>query len=962
MFYYKFPSILYKTNLFNPNHFAVSNISPSLGEYLINSIFALLIVSTAFYQLKNLNFERLNLKIISVIVILISFLSLYIFSNAILQIYSGSQYLLDLKLNASAIGSEFKIASLAVFIIQSLIYLIIQYYCFRNIKLHNWGKKEFIFGVLILIIICLISAYFQLISIFLLLSHLLYLAIIIFFNLKISLNKYHYKATIFIVISAIFCSFVGTYTHYTQELISDFTKKQQFAKTKLDENDPMGEFLIEIANESIKNSLPIKSLLTQPSINFDLVDTEIKKHLKNWFDKYHIDVYYYGKSGENLKNVNTKLLEKEWGFYVENGNKTLIENLYLIASGQLDKTKKYVYRTKIDLKNNEKIEIIIVFNSFADRSGVSNGNQVIAKSEIDYEYKIFQKNALETKLNQAYSTPDAFEKKLLNDKNIFDKVLIINNIAYSALRINNGKTILVFSEVSPKSDIFRTFSFLFIIQILTFITGLIIISYFFGENNFNESYATRIQIYFGLAFLIPLFITLVVVFNLISKSHFKSENIKYEKIAFDINKQISAASELYGINKGNKYIWHDLLHKIANDFDVNINLYSAKGQFISKVDFLENKIEKDENEVLAKQIFQQKSSGSLNIKSQTKQNLYLLYQPIYSKNGNAIAFFSLPFYPTNSFENNETNELFGSILGTFAVIFLLFLIISVLISNRLIQPLSLITNYLQNTDLKNRNQPIEIKSKDEIGLLVDGYNNMLAKIEEGKKEISANEKQTAWLDIAKQVAHEIKNPLTPMKLNLQHLENIFSKEKDIDKGKVLVKISSLLHNIENISDIVDSFMAFAKMPLPKNVKLDLLKPIKIAFELYSNIEGIHLQIDSKIKKAYIFGDEKVLSQIVNNLIINAMQSIPTDKVLQIIIELTKIDSNYLIKISDNGTGISDELSKKIFLPNFSTKMDGLGVGLSLAKWGIENMNGEIWFESKVGEGSTFFIEMPVFKD
>ncbi len=264
---------------------------------------------------------------------------------------------------------------------------------------------------------------------------------------------------------------------------------------------------------------------------------------------------------------------------------------------------------------------------------------------------------------------------------------------------------------------------------------------------------------------------------------------------------------------------------------------------------------------------------------------------------------------------------------------------------------------MQNTDLQNTNRPINWKAKDEIGLLVNGYNAMLEKIELGKMEISKQEKQSAWQDIARQVAHEIKNPLTPMKLNLQFLNNSIEKSEGKSKEILEKNIKNLLYNIENITEIVDSFSDYARMPLPKLVKVDLVKTLELAYLNFKNTEGIALNLNLKLKNAYVQGDEKVLFQIFNNLIINALQSVKIGSMPDIRIELKKVAQKYIFSFVDNGTGISEELQKKVFLPNFSTKKEGSGVGLSLAKWGIENMNGKIWFETEINKGTCFFIEL-----
>jgi two-component system, NtrC family, nitrogen regulation sensor histidine kinase NtrY len=424
-------------------------------------------------------------------------------------------------------------------------------------------------------------------------------------------------------------------------------------------------------------------------------------------------------------------------------------------------------------------------------------------------------------------------------------------------------------------------------------------------------------------------------------------------LADNLAAEINDLSTKKAINTQNKYFWEDELIKMASTYKSDLGLISAHNILIT-ASISDNYID-FENEIA------KLTRNGLNL--QKEENAYfdiigkrVLFRSIFDGKNTRIGLLAVPFYNSSSLESTETNQIFQSILSTFALIFIAFLVLSILISENLTRPLKLITQYIKSTDLQHSNQPISWKSNDEIGQLVEGYNAMLGKIEVGKSEITQHEKQAAWQDIAKQVAHEIKNPLTPMKLNLQHLQNTI--KKGVESKELLNKnIKNLLYNIENISEIVDSFMAFAKMPMPKIEKINFLNPIKAAYQNFINNDSVSLKIESKLLKANVLADEKLLFQIINNLIINALQSVGEGVLPKVEIEFKKSESKYILSIADNGMGISDEFKTRIFLPNFSTKNEGTGIGLSLAKWGIENMNGEIWFENKPKNGTIFFIEL-----
>ena len=278
MLFFRMPSVLYKSDLFNPNSFALSEINPSLGDFLLNSVFCLIIVSILFLLLRKIDFIIDSNRLVFSMLLLIGLGSLILFYVSVLDIYLGSQYLLDLKLAPSSISWSFKIVGLLIFIIQSALYLIIQYFCYNSFEKLNLTKSDYRIGLVLISLVSFILGFFQIVPGYLMLGHIVYWFFILFFDLKISANQYHFKSTVSVVVSAIFCAFLATYVTYTQEIYSDFAKKQQFAKSILDEGDSMSEFLIEIANESIKNSPKIKNWVSEEPLNFDLVDAEIKSN------------------------------------------------------------------------------------------------------------------------------------------------------------------------------------------------------------------------------------------------------------------------------------------------------------------------------------------------------------------------------------------------------------------------------------------------------------------------------------------------------------------------------------------------------------------------------------------------------------------------------------------------------------------------------------------------------------
>jgi nitrogen fixation/metabolism regulation signal transduction histidine kinase len=272
------------------------------------------------------------------------------------------------------------------------------------------------------------------------------------------------------------------------------------------------------------------------------------------------------------------------------------------------------------------------------------------------------------------------------------------------------------------------------------------------------------------------------------------------------------------------------------------------------------------------------------------------------------------------------------------------------------------THKFRRINLHQLNEPVDWKSDDEIGMLVKSYNEMLTKLSESKEELAKNEKQTAWREMAKQVAHEIKNPLTPMKLTIQQLQRTMLRDLPPNmpqSERIRRTFESLIDQIDNISDIATSFSDFAKMPLPKNELFEISSVLNKAADLYADDLKITLRRDIQARRVNVIGDRQLIGRIITNLIINGIQSVPEGRRPDISLRLRTDDANVYIEVQDNGNGIPESIRPKVFLPNFSTKQGGSGLGLAIAKRGVEHAGGNIWFETEEGIGTTFFLSLPI---
>ena len=335
--------------------------------------------------------------------------------------------------------------------------------------------------------------------------------------------------------------------------------------------------------------------------------------------------------------------------------------------------------------------------------------------------------------------------------------------------------------------------------------------------------------------------------------------------------------------------------------------------------------------------------------------------PLKDPKGEVVAFLNLPYDLAGSrnIGSQDVAKFLGTLLNVYVIFLLLAGFAAFFIANSVTNPLSVIARKLSNVELGKKNDPIRWDKKDEIGELVQRYNQMILELEESTKNLARSQRESAWREMAKQVAHEIKNPLTPMKLNIQLLDKV-SKMDPEKSAKMIERVSkTLIEQIDGLALIASEFSNFAKMPLANNEVLLLNEIVHSTYNLFKEEKNVQLYLKMDENPCLIYADKTQMMRVLNNLLKNAIQSIPEDKDGLIKITLQKDQDSALISIEDNGVGIPDAQKEDIFVPNFTTKSSGSGIGLAMSKTIIEMAKGDIYFHSVVDEGSTFHVRIPL---
>ncbi len=322
------------------------------------------------------------------------------------------------------------------------------------------------------------------------------------------------------------------------------------------------------------------------------------------------------------------------------------------------------------------------------------------------------------------------------------------------------------------------------------------------------------------------------------------------------------------------------------------------------------------------------------------------------------------FLKTPSF-NEQLLSTISYLVGIFSLVFGMFILLASYIANRMTSPLEELSEGIKTISDGSLETTLPVKSNDEIGSLTNTFNIMVYRLQELRKNLVEVEREAAWKEMAQQVAHEIKNPLTPMKLNLQHLERQL-KSKDVspeDLKKKVSKINSnMIDQIDALSRIASDFSKFARPMEQELEKIDLNKTLENVADLYSNERSVTLRNQIQKTPLWINGVKDELQRVFINLVKNGIEAIPKRRKGVITIKSWHADYKANIEISDNGEGIPKENERSIFIPNFSTKTSGTGLGLAITKKIIEEHGGSIEFHSVEGKGTTFIIRFDLFTE
>lgn len=472
----------------------------------------------------------------------------------------------------------------------------------------------------------------------------------------------------------------------------------------------------------------------------------------------------------------------------------------------------------------------------------------------------------------------------------------------------------------------------------------------------------RTKIY--LAMLAMILVSFAVTFTLTIFDHYEHNDEDNDRRFIDKEESIRASME-YFLNQQGGYISPDSVVSVFSDkvcelsdvHDVFIALFDLKGRYLISSNFVEMDT-LHVPETVNYSILKQLSTG--NERAYIDQNFgkgqYALAYWYFNDSKGKPMLIANVVYEKSYDRISELKITLKEISTGYILLFFIAAAMAFLLSRNITRSLDIITKRIRKTKLGQYNEPIEWQNSDEIGELVNEYNRMLKQLELSALKLAQSERESAWREMAQQVAHEIKNPLTPMKLRVQQLERTWKEKPEEFNGKLHAFSESMIEQIDALARIANEFSHFAKMPKPNFVHENLDTIILSVLELFNHVPQVKITYRKQLlQPANVLVDKDQIIRVLNNLLNNAIQAIPDGRSGEVDVCLRVSERTVLVRIQDNGIGISEENKRRIFVPNFTTKSNGTGLGLAMVKTIVEQNEGRVFFRSKNEKGASFFM-------
>jgi two-component system nitrogen regulation sensor histidine kinase NtrY len=739
------------------------------------------------------------------------------------------------------------------------------------------------------------------------------------------------------------------------------------------EHDPVAEMLFSELSMAIRNDSIVARFLDHPFTDIDpLVDRLRRNYFSGYWTKYDLQVtvcrpddrLYLEPPEDEWEHCYTffdDLIRTE-GIEITGSDFYFLDNL----NGRISYLASIPYYRA---ESEHRVFIELDSKILSEELGYPElllDNQYSATSS-DFSYAKYNNGTLIT-LDGEFPYRRSSDFYTRGEKT-FEKITT-EGYDHSIYNVDDKNTIIVGSPSVTMVDNLISFSYIFALNFLLLALFYLLFAVQRRRPGFNWSFKNRIQYSMvGILFLTFALICSGTIFFIIQQYRDKNNDnlrVTMRSVYVELIHMVEYEEDLRNWSSDEYYNLDELLRKFSNVFYTDINLYDEEGGLLatSRSEIFDRQLLSHRmNRLVFENLAVGGASEYIHNEHIGEMRYISAYVPLLNSENKFLAYLNLPYFTQSGALTRDVTNMVVAVVNIYLILLLVILGVSVFLSDRITQPLRVIQNRIAQVSLGEKNEMITYDRSDEIRGLVEEYNHMVQELEQSAELLAQSERESAWREMAKQIAHEIKNPLTPMKLNVQHLQRIIEEGKG-DPVTVERISATLIEQIDSLSAIANEFSDFAKMPKPKSERINLVSKLKNLLQLFENTEKTDINLEmGSLKKVYVFADREQLMRVFINLVKNGLQSIPEGRRGTIRIGLDVENEQWAaVTIADNGKGIPEEIRDRLFQPNFTTKSAGMGMGLAISHNIVRSMRGRIWYETVLDKGTTFHVELPLMVD
>lgn len=765
----------------------------------------------------------------------------------------------------------------------------------------------------------------------------------------------------------------------TENSRKELRNRQHYAEVIAAKTDPITEVLINTMLTEFRPDMLSANfhLFKDPESATRFKDSLINNNFSGYTDKYSTSILSYDSTESALYNEDPATYNSINSIYNAQTKKTTVEGLYFYDAG-FDKLNYIAKRTVLDF-DGKLLGYVFIIISQKDFDAetlypelFSRGHENSIENSAEYAYAVYDKGKLISSHND-YAFSTRYNETYFAGK----QFLLVKTRSYNELWYNPGadKYVVVVKENRLVIESITLFSYLFcaflLLSALSAAISFLVRTRFrvykmrsYFQLTIKQQVHGTIIFFSAVSFIVIGIATILFFINRYENNNKETLSRTIRIMEEDLQKKLTSQMLQQSVFEGTRNAPNELeiiVKNLSEIHGLDVNLYTTtgdlkasslalpyiKGILSTKMDPVAFRHLHSGREI---QYLQKEKIGTLSFVSD--------YIPVTDVHGNDIAYLNIPYFTSQTRLEQEISNFLITIINLNAFIFLIAGIVALIITNRITGSFSLISEKMKRINLEQANEKIIWNRNDEVGALVKEYNRMLAKLDASAAALARKERESAWQEMAKQVAHEIKNPLTPMKLSMQFLQRSIENDAPNIKELTARVSATLVEQIDHLSTIAGEFSRFANIENANPEVFNLNDALRSLAQLHAGDEQATFEFSILDNDVLINADKTHINRILTNLILNGIQAVPENKIPEIKVEERVMGNTVIISIADNGSGIEESVQSKIFTPNFTTKSSGTGLGLAMCRRMAEQAGGDIRYETSPG-GTTFYVSLPI---